>query len=482
MERTSTFIDKSTIPLVVDLDGTLIKTDTLYESVLLAIKNQPWIIFQLFAWLFHGLSFFKHRIAALVMLDIESLPYNEDVLLFLRNEYGNGRKLVLASASNQRYVQAVANHLGIFSEVLASDEKQNYKGMHKAEKLIELYSVKGFDYIGDSRADLKIFPSAREVFLVNPTKRTGDVAVKNGNVKEIFKSKRSLKDYLKLIRVHQWLKNTLVFLPLMTSHNWFDMKLVVLCFFGFVALSVGASGTYVLNDLFDLHDDRKHPRKKTRPIAAGSIPIVNGIIVSITMMASGLIFSWFLGVHFFLAVLFYYLVTFSYSFIFKNYVLIDSILLASLFTIRVIAGATLIDVKISFWLLAFSIFFFFSLALIKRCTELQLLQGMGRKASEGRDYNTADLVTLRSIGITSGLMSIVVFALYINSDAVGQLYAHAEYLWLACPALLYLVCRLWVKTGRNEMHDDPIIFALKDKGSLLMFMLIVALIVIATYL
>jgi 4-hydroxybenzoate polyprenyltransferase len=258
--------------------------------------------------------------------------------------------------------------------------------------------------------------------------------------------------------------------------------MILLCTVGFAALSIGASGTYILNDLFDISDDRKHPRKKFRSLASGRISILNGGLLAICLIAVSIISSYFLNSKFFVILLIYYFLTLSYSFVLKRYILIDSILLASLYTLRVIAGAQLTNVELSFWLMSFSIFIFFSLALIKRCTELQLLENIGKKYAEGRDYNTLDISSLRSMGISSGFLSVIVFAMYINSTDVLSLYSNPKILWLICPALLYLVNRLWIKTGRGEMHDDPIVFALEDRASQLIVAIVVCLILISTYL
>ncbi len=472
-------INSPEVPLVVDLDGTLIKSDLLYESALLLLKRNPLNIFLIIRWFFSGISVLKTKLAERVIIDIELLPYNVSFLEFIKIEFEKGRELTLATASALTYAQRVADHLRIFSMVLATDEKNNLRGSKKLERLISLYGEKGFDYAGDSSTDIVIFSHCRNAHLINASVKTIQRTGRSANLSSVFeKPAVGLSHLFKAARVYQWTKNLLLFVPLITSHNILNLKLITINILGFIAFSLCASATYIMNDLFDLESDRKHPRKKSRPFASGEISVSKGILISGFLGLSGLLLSFFLPLHFLLYLLAYILLTVLYSFFLKKHVLVDVLTLAGLYTIRIFAGARLIGVEVSFWLFAFSVFLFFGLALVKRCTELQLFQKSGKLGLSGRDYCPEDLQTLRSMGITSSFISVVVFALYINSTEVLSLYPRPELLWAVCPALLLWINRLWIKTSRGQMHDDPLIFTLKDNVCryVLLFMLLVVIV------
>ncbi len=474
---------KADIPLVVDLDGTLIKSDLLFEALLQFLKKNPLYILFIIKWIFCGIINFKNKIAEYTSIDPSLLPYNKEFVHYLKNENKNGRILILATASHISYAKEIAAFLRLFSDVYATDDKCNLKGKKKLKVLQAKFGEKGFDYAGDSRQDLKIFSKARRSILVQPAKSLITKAKKNDNVYKIFNdNENKVLTYLKAIRVHQWLKNLLIFIPILTSHNWLNIEIILKSFVGFLAMGLCASGTYILNDLFDLPSDRSHPRKKNRPFASGDLSIVKGLLLSALLLVVGVTASFILNKVFLFFVLTYLFITFLYSFVLKKYVLIDTILLASLYTIRVIAGAELIHVHLSFWLLAFSIFIFYSLALLKRVTELQVLDKSGIASAKGRDYHFRDTESLRTMGIASGLLSVIVCALYINSSDVLLLYKEPRVLWLICPLLLYWINRLWLKTGRDEMHDDPVVFAIKDHGSQTIFFITGLLLYAATYL
>ena len=471
--------NETEIPLVVDLDGTVIKSDLLYESALLFLKRNPLNIFLIIRWLLCGISVLKIKLAERVKIDIESLPYNQSFLEFLKRESEKGRELILATASAQIYSQKVADHLRIFSKVMATDEKNNLMGSKKLERLVSLYGEKGFDYAGDSSTDIVIFPHCRNAHLINASDNTIKKAGRSANLSTVDKKPTvGLVHSLKAARIYQWTKNLLLFVPLVTSHNILNLKLFIINVLGFFAFSLCASATYIMNDLFDLESDRKHPRKKNRPFASGDLSISKGILMSGILGLSGLLLSFFLRLDFLFYIVFYILLTSLYSFFLKKHVLVDVLTLAGLYTIRIFAGAKLIGVNVSFWLFAFSVFLFFGLALVKRCTELQLIVKSGKMDLSGRDYCSEDLQTLRSMGITGSFISVVVFALYINSTGGLSLYARPELLWAICPALLLWINRLWIKTSRGQMHDDPLIFTLKDNVSryLLLFIFLVVLI------
>lgn len=466
--------------LFVDLDGTLIKSDLLIESFFALAKSAPQCFLQAPFWLLRGKAYFKSQIAARVVLAPELLPYNTEFLDFLRDEASAGRTLVLATASDQALARKVADHLGIFGGVLASDGRLNMAGEHKLQAILSLAGEKPFDYAGNASIDLKIWPRAREAILVHPENGVEDAARKSACVGRVFTSpKTGLLPYVKAMRIHQWLKNLLVFVPLLTAHAWGNGLAVLHSLQAFLAFGLCASSVYLLNDLLDLPSDRAHPRKSKRPFAAGDIPLLHGLWLIPTLLVAGVAVAATLSAMFIATLLAYLAITLAYSLHLKSYVLIDVIVLAGLYTLRVIGGAFAINTAPTFWLLAFSMCIFLSLALVKRCSELISLAKISRPKASGRDYNADDLAYLASMGTASGYLSVLVLALFINSPEVATRYAHLEVLWLLCPLVLYWVSRLWIKTGRGEMEDDPIVFTLKDRGSRIIILFSIGVVILA---
>lgn len=463
--KSNNFNDRS-IPLFVDLDGTLVKTDLLFESLLALLKLNPMYIFLIPIWLLRGKAHLKQQIAERVEIDPSLLPYHSTFLKYLHNEAESGRTLVLATATNRKLAQMVVHHLGFFNNILASDEKINLSGESKLKAILDECGESQFDYAANAKIDLNIFLHAREVILVNPARKLEKTARKVSQVQQVFEERKTgVRPYLKAMRIYQWMKNLLLFLPLFTSHEWFNKPLVIDALLGFFAFSLCASSMYLVNDLLDLPSDRSHPNKKVRPFAIGDIPILSGCILLTLLLVMGLGIATILSIDFMVVLLVYLVVTFFYSLYLKTYMLIDVLVLACLYTIRVIAGSVVIEVILSFWLLAFSMFIFFSLALVKRCSELITLAENNRESAKGRDYRVSDLGYLQSMGIASGYLSVLIIAFFINSQDVAASYNYPKLLWLSCPAILYWVSRIWLKTGRGEMHDDPLIFSIRDRGS-----------------
>jgi len=469
-------------PLFVDLDGTLIKSDLLIESFFALAMQDPWSLLLAPFWLLNGKANLKKKIAERVDLDPELLPFNPAFLDFLRDEAGKGRTLILATASDQRLARVVADHLGIFQDVLASDGRSNMAGERKLQAILGASAQGRFDYAGNSMVDLKIWPHAREAILVGPDSGVEEAARRLARVGQVFDNRRrGPLPYLKAMRVHQWLKNLLVFVPMLTTaHAWGSSAAIVQSLQAFVAFGLCASSVYLLNDLLDLPSDRAHPRKRMRPFAAGDIPLLHGLWLMPALLAGGLAVAATLPKMFIASLLAYLAIALAYSFHLKSYVLIDVLVLAVLYTLRVIGGAFAISSAPTFWLLAFSMCIFLSLSLVKRCSELITLARIDRPKASGRDYNANDLAYLTSMGTASGYMSVLVLALFINSPDVAARYAHLEVLWLLCPLVLYWVSRLWVKTGRGEMEDDPIIFTLKDRGSRYVIFTCILVVIAAT--
>lgn len=453
-------------PLFVDLDGTLIKSDLLIESFVELLKRNPLYIFLVPIWILRGTAYFKQEIAGRVEIDASLLPYHSTFLEYLRNETTRGRKLILTTASNEKLARQVADHLGIFHGVLASNSKLNLSGEYKLKAIKEVCGEEQFDYAGNAAVDLRIWPHARHAILVNPKRGVENTVRRIASLQQIFEERATgLVPYLRAMRIHQWLKNLLLFVPLFTAHEWRNIPLVFDALIGTLAFSLCASGVYLLNDLLDLPSDRCHPRKCKRPFAAGDVPLLRGVVLMLLLLIMGLgvaaAMSWvFLGI-----LLLYLVFSTAYSLHLKTMVMIDVLILSGLYTMRVVAGAAIINVVPSFWLLAFSMFIFLSLALVKRCAELKTVIKMKDEATKRRDYRVSDLGYLHSMGTASGYLSVLVFALFINSPEVMERYTYPELLWLLCPMLLYWISRMWLKAGRGEMYDDPLIFTIKDFGS-----------------
>lgn len=462
-------------PLCIDLDGTLIKSDILIESLFAMLKENFFLVFLLPLWLLRGKAYLKDQIAQRATVEVRLLPYHAGFLDFAKAQRAAGRKLVLATASHRRYAEQIASHLGVFDDVLASDATRNLSGSVKAQLLIARFGERGFDYAANAPVDVAIWRHARWAILVNPEPGAEAAARALGNVERVFDDRRGgLTPYLAAIRVHQWLKNLLVFVPLLAAHRITEWELFFDACLAFVAFSLCASSVYLLNDLLDLPADRAHPRKRERPFAAGTVrPIAGAALIPLLLLAS-LLVCVALPAIFSLVLLVYYACTVAYSFYLKRVVLVDVLVLAGLYTLRVIGGAAAVYVEPSFWLLALSMFMFMSLALVKRSAELYVQRAREVKRAKGRGYRTSDLEYLHSMGTASGYMAVLVVALYINGEAVAQGYQHPYMLWLVCPLLLYWVSRMWLKAGRGEMHDDPLVFAVKDRQSQLIALAVFA--------
>ncbi len=446
-------------PLCVDLDGTLIATDSLWESILLLFRT--WRIFLLPFWLMRGKAYLKCQIAQHVSLNVATLPYHENVLKFLQDEKQKGRVLVLATAAHESIAQAVAKHLNLFDVVMASDLDTNLKGVNKRDALIKRFGV--YDYIGDSSADIPIFEAANKSYLVGH-----DFAI----------PKKSWTIYLKALRPHQWSKNILLFLPLLFSNQITDIPKLVDVLLAFAAFSFAASAGYVLNDLLDLAADRIHKTKKYRPFAAGLIPIPSALVLFGILILSSLFISlWWLSLSFTIMVLIYLLLTISYSVYLKRKRVIDIFILASFYIHRILAGGIVIMVPISSWLLGFSMFIFLSMAFLKRYIELYHLSD--RRKIKHRDYDVCDMEMMSNMGVNSGYLAVLIFALYINNDKITSLYTSPQILWFICPILLYWITRIWFLANRNRVLDDPVKFVLTDKISWFAILCITVLLMLA---
>jgi 4-hydroxybenzoate polyprenyltransferase len=453
--------------LVVDLDGTLAKTDVLIESVIRLLGRKPWLAFPMIGWLLRGKAEFKRRIAERIEVDAARLPYHADVVRLAEEARAQGRRVVLATAAAERHAQAVASHLGLFDEVISSSNSVNLSGAKKAELLVQRFGERGFDYAGNAYADLRIWRVARQAILVNPAPGLKAGVRRGATLDQVLEDRRSfLASVVRQLRVHQWAKNLLVFLPAIAAHAVGDWQVLARCLLAFIAFSAVASAVYVMNDLLDLQHDRQHPRKRFRPFAAGDLPLQMGVGLAPALLIAGLAIGFAVSPLFALVLMVYLVTTIAYSLFLRGIAILDVMVLASLYTIRMLGGSAVIEQRPSFWLLAFSTFLFLSLAMVKRYIELRHVVSEGQHGAAGRGYRAGDTGIVAALGSATGLMSVLILALYIDSPKVAELYRVPEALWLVCLVLLFWIARVWLLAHRDEMHDDPVVFALKDPVSI----------------
>jgi 4-hydroxybenzoate polyprenyltransferase len=444
------------LPLCVDLDGTLVRSDTLVDSLAAGVRN--WRIWWALLGIFGGRAALKRRIAELEPVEAASLPYNAELLEYLRGEKARGRMLVLATAADRRTADAVAAHLEFFDSVIASDGVRNLRGQHKANALVERFGEKGFVYAGNDRSDLHIWGSAGGAVIVSASPSLVARAGRLTDVERHIKPDGSrLRAMLRALRPHQWVKNLLVLVPLATAHALRDASAWISAGWIFAAFCATASAIYIVNDLSDLRADRLHIRKRNRPFASGVLSPALGLTMTLALLLAGGTFATRSGAGIWVAL--YAATSLSYSLFFKEFPLVDIFVLAGLYTLRLFAGGEATGHLVSLWLLAFSSFFFLSLALVKRVSEM-MTKSRGRAARRG--YEAADVPILQAMGVASAFTAIVILALFVQDEAVSRLYASPVLLWLIVPLMLFWLCRIWLSTARGYMHDDPIVYAAKD--------------------
>lgn len=466
--------DRVNTVLVVDLDGTLLKSDMLYESFWSAFSLNWRSPFLSVAALGRGKAALKSYLRSEADVDAISLPYDEAVIEYVRAHRARGGRTALVTASNQVFANDIAEHLQIFDEVYGSDAAHNLKGSKKASFLVERFGDVGFCYMGDAAADLPVWKEAKKIVTVNAAPSVRQQAESLGKPFEhLATTAKSLSPYMKALRPQQWLKNILIFLPMLAGHQ-LNATTAWNSFLAFVAFSLIASSVYVLNDLLDLNADRAHPRKRLRPFASGAVPIAHGSFLALASLLLGGVISAFIGWQFLLTLSAYFVLTTAYSLQFKRQIILDICVLASLYTMRILAGGVATGIELSVWLFAFSIFFFFSLAAVKRQAELVDMAERGTMTAKGRGYHVEDLPIISMVGLAAGYISVLVMALYVSSPAVRQLYAISEILWGICCVLLYWLTRVVLITHRGAMHDDPVVFAAKDRVSQICFVAILS--------
>ena len=476
------------VPLCVDLDGTLVKSDTLVDSILVLARQRPAELLHIPGWIAEGKARFKQHVGAAVSLDVEYLPYNLPLLEWLRIEHGNGRAIYLATAADRTLAERVAEHLGIFTGVLASDGATNLAGGNKLQAFRDRFGER-FCYIGNARPDAVLLNACESPMTANPHRAlTSRLRVP---VAANFEHRGSLiGSWLRAIRLHQWAKNTLIFVPLLLAHDW-NLPSITAAAIAFVSFGLCASATYIINDLLDIEADRRHRRKRNRPFAAGDLSAFAGVAAVCLLMAVSLTLAVSLPhvvnrlfgpstaphPYSFLAWLgLYTATTLAYSLYLKRKVLLDVFVLSGLYTVRILAGASATHIPMSPWLAGFSVFFFLSLAFVKRFSELESLRESGGTAPAGRGYMVSDLEQLRSLGTGSMFAAVVVMTMYIHNPDTTRLYHHVARLWLVDIVLLLWLSQVWMLASRGEMHDDPVVWAITSRRSLLLGVVVAAVV------
>lgn len=477
------------LPFCVDLDGTLIHTDLTFESLLSVLKHAPWVLFLIPLWLLKGKSHLKDQLARRAQLDTTVLPYNPAVVELTRAARSAGRPTILVTGSHEHLAQRIAEDLSLFDRVLATQAGSNLIGANKARRLDEVLGQGRYEYVANARVDLAVWRSAAAAVTVNaPRWIVRQVAAMGKPHQDLPRTGNTLHTWLRAIRIQQWVKNSLLFVPILTAHEVLNLEAVFTGLIAFVCFGTLASATYIVNDLFDLDADRHHHKKKKRPFAAGTLSVQWGLVSIVALMLTSLLLALALPLGFQLSLLAYLVTTLLYSLWLKRVASLDVLVLAGLYTLRIIAGGFATGIDLSFWLLAFSMFIFLSLALVKRVAELvevhkrEAVAGASLGKLRGREYDTEDIAVLQSLGASSGYLAVLVLALYINSEEVFDLYRAPELLWLIAPLLLLWVTRLWVVTARGYMDEDPIFYAVKDPETWATGATVVLIMLAATFL
>ncbi len=450
--------------LCVDLDGTVIRGNLLWECVLALLKVRPITLLLLPVWLLQGRAFLKRQLAAHVHLDPSRFCYRNQVLELLRQEKALGRRIALVTAADHTLAESVSTYIGLFDEAHGSDGRINLKGRAKAAFLAERFAACGFDYIGDSASDLAVWRQARGAYVVGTPARAEQAAAVTVLKGNILTERASWHTWVNALRGQHWAKNLLLFLPLALSHN-LTVSPIVRTVAGFVLFGFCASGIYILNDLLDLHSDRQHPWKKERPFATGEISIPEGLAASFVLLCFALGVGFTLDLQFGLALLGYAAATMLYSLYLKKIALLDVFVLSSFYSFRILAGALISSTPLSQWFLAFSLFFFLSLAMAKRYSELLHANDLVASGNSGRGYRVDDRELLLSLGVGSSFSAVVILSLYVHSPEVRVLYLSPEYLFLLCPIVLYWLSRTWLLAHRGELREDPVTLAIRDRVS-----------------
>ena len=463
------------VPLCVDLDGTLVKTNTLVEVALALVCARPLAVFQIFLWWLRGHAYLWERLVKSVQVDVRQLPYRGEILQKIEEARKNDRPVFLVTGAHQVIAQQVGAHLGCFAGVFGTTAKRHLVGTSKRDLLVSVFGKEGFDYIGDSYDDESIFREARHAtWLVKAGRRPKPeppvTFVRVGPTSRV-------RPMLRALRPYQWSKNVLIFVPLILAHRLNDLEALTAAFITFVAFSLAASSAYCLNDLVDLDADRRHQTKRSRPVASGELSIQAAILEAVVLGVVAFLAAWSVSWQTFLVIALYAPATFAYSTALKRIVSFDVVVLSGLYALRLFAGSVATNIPLSPWTVTFSLFMFLSLALLKRFAELRNLRDKSIAASAGRDYFVTDLPQISALGTASGLISVLVIALYVNGMDVQALYSEPARLWLICPLVAAWVCRLWILVNRGELTEDPVLYALHDRCSWFLGVLVFAVLI-----
>lgn len=418
----------------------------------------------------------KNRLAQQYNPKVELLPYRKDVIDYIREQKKDGTTVHLISASPQAWVSKVANHLGIFEQAVGST-KVNLKGIKKYDYIANVLGIKKFIYVGDSKSDIPIWQNCGQAVTVNLSPILVNSLKPQVTIEKAIEDKGPvLNPIIKQLRLHQWSKNALLFLPMLAAHKM-SAENIVNGLIAFLSFGMAASAVYVFNDLIDIDSDRNHHSKKHRPLAAGTLRIMDAMLLFFGLVTASLTIGSLVGVNFILVVFAYWFLNFIYTFYFKKEIVLDIILLSSMYTVRIFLGASAANVPVSHWLLSFTTLFFFSLACVKRHTELA--RSANKPTIDGRGYRGVDQPVVQTLGIGCALLSIVVLLLYAMSPETKTLYQNSDRLWLLTPLLLYWLGRLWLLVGRDQVHDDPVVFAIKDKTSWIVLVILLMVMMVA---
>jgi 4-hydroxybenzoate polyprenyltransferase len=464
------------VPLVVDLDGTLLRTDTLVETLFAVARADPASLLRLPLWLIQGRAALKRALAKRAALDVHTLPFDRELLGHLRREKRRGRRLVMATGADARIAHAIADELKLFDEVWASDGVHNFTAARKRDRLVAEFGVRGYDYVGNSARDVPAWSSARRALLVAPSARVQAAAQRVASIERVFTRERPALAYLGAMRVHHWPKNLLLLVPLLATHRLYDPLMLGRALVGVLAFSLAASGIYLLNDLLDLRADRLHPHKKRRALATGRVPLVHALAMLPALWGLASVLALGLGPPFFGVLAAYVAMMLVYSLWLKDIAIIDALVLAGGYTLRIHAGSLAVGIAVSQWLLICSVALFFGLALLKRYAELVTLRPGLAPAARVRAYRVADAMLVAGVGVAAGCIAVVLLALY---PVVESIHVARLPVWAVCVLLLLWTAHMWLMAHRGSICDEPVGFALRDPTSRLLGALTAAILVLA---
>ena len=448
------------VPLCVDMDGTLVKTDCLWEAAVQILFHHPSRLVGILLGCWRGKAWIKRQIAQAVPLPVASLPYNQDVLSLITQAKSAGCKIILITASDQVMADGIAAHLKLFDEVIGSDGVTNLKGPAKADLLVKKFGRGGFDYMGDSAADIPVWQAARRAYAVNPVPAAKRWVERQSSAITLGAARGRFGALVRSLRPQHWVKNILIFMPVLAAHLWRQSRTWWLLAAFFLALCFGASAVYLINDLADIESDRRHKDKWRRPVAAGDLSIPDALLAIPLLLALAFCFCSVVGGKAAELLLGYLAATSAYSFYLKRVPILDVLFLSGFYVYRIVAGALLAPVLLSAWLIAFAMFLFLSLAAAKRYVELTDLSEK-KRANAARGYLPEDYPMIAAFGVNCGCLAVLVLGLYINSVKYEEFYSNWVF-WLLCPLLLYWLLRVWLLAGRRKLHEDPVDFAIKD--------------------